>query len=199
MTDKPKPKTFVKYHERDALAKIADTQTPELTREELAEIQPHAMLGLPKEDKIRELVLNRPMTLKNVERGEPRLVELAIIMLKEGVSISQTARATELRPDVIREIRIKYEKQIGCLRGKTKEDFRLLAKMTQDALFERVQEGEMTPQQLGVIMGIATEKAELLDGNATQRVEKVEKEKFDDMEAVFAKMKKAKKPDIHDV
>ena len=48
-------------------------------------------------------------------------------------------------------------------------------------------------------MGIATEKAELLDGNATQRVEKVEKEKFDDMEAVFAKMKKAKKPDIHDV
>jgi len=112
-----------------------------------------------------------PVTLAHIRKNKPRLLNLAIQMLSNGISQRQTSEATSLSRQVIAQIMIQHEEQIGDARESAAKQARNVAKQTLDLMQERIEEGEISPNLLPVYFGVLTEKAELLTGQATQRTE----------------------------
>jgi len=158
------------------------------------DITPDSILGLPEEPEVLELAKRRPVTLKTIREHRPHVLSLALNMLRENLGIRQTAKACNLDTRTVTAIREEYKDSLPDLRDQAATSCRSLATQTLERMQEKIDADAVPVNLLPIYTGILLEKAELLSGGATQRVEEVKpQDDYKDLKDILSQMNKAAK------
>jgi len=167
---------------------------PQAFTDNLAAITPESVIGLPEEPEVLELARRAPVTLKNIRNQRPHVLALALNMLRQNLGIRETARATKLDPATVTAIREEYKDSLPDLRDQAATSCRSLATQTLERMQEKIDADAVPVNLLPIYTGILLEKAELLSGGATQRVEEVKpQDDYKDLKDILSQMNKAAK------
>jgi len=123
------------------------------------------------------------LTLERVRKFKPGRFMLAVQLLGEGLSQRQTAKATGLSRNVVAQI---YEAEADAIKPLNKETAKLARRVARMSLERLEEEIDQVPlASLAIIFGVTTDKAELLSGNATERIEHIKQEQFGDLDEIY--------------
>lgn len=92
-----------------------------------------------------------------------------VTALSEGFGIRQICRALHVSHHTVELVRLRESSLVATLKKGTVEKLRTFVRLASDRLIDEVY--DMKLESLPVAIGILTEKAQLLDGEATARVE----------------------------
>lgn len=108
----------------------------------------------------------RRYTRKDRTKAAALAANKSVTAVAEEMGVPRTTIAYWLeRPEFV-ELRRKTAAEMA-------EGSMVLAKLAQAELVRRIEDHEVEPKDLAVILGIAIDKAQLLDGKATSRTETV--------------------------
>jgi len=96
-------------------------------------------------------------------------------------SLRRTARRLSVSPNTVKGVLAEFEKagKLDALKQRLSEKLGIGVELATDLLNEKLEEGSVPANVLPIVIGVLTEKKELLDGNATQRVESTRAEPLD--------------------
>lgn len=129
-------------------------------------------------------------TGERVLRDRPALYESIVRALGEGMGIRQTARALDVHTDTVAAIRDRESHRVGTLKQVTASNLRRFAAVASERLLEEVD--KLAPLQLAIATGIAIDKSQLLEGQATSITEHRDTDKrIEDLDAIEAELTQA--------
>ena len=91
--------------------------------------------------------------------------------LANGRSVAKICRDYNVSPDVVIAVRRREGIHINQLKGLLSDKMALASQMATEAMIEGIMEGTIKHQNLAFATAVMTDKAMLLGGQATQRVE----------------------------
>jgi hypothetical protein len=96
-------------------------------------------------------------------------------------SLRKTARRLNISPNTIKGVLTVAEEsgKLDALKQRLSAKLGLTVELATDLLIEKLEEGSVQANVLPIVIGVCVEKKELLDGNATQRVEATRAEPLD--------------------
>lgn len=126
-------------------------------------------------------------TGERVERDRPQLYASIVAALGEGFGIRQSARAFRIHRDTVAAIRDRESARIGPLKQATARNLRRFAAIASERMLEEVD--TLSPLQLAIATGIAIDKSQLLEGQATSITEHRSADKrIEDLDTVIAEL-----------
>ncbi len=101
----------------------------------------------------------------------PEVYNAVVQALAEGMGIRQIARAFKVSANTVMSVREREKVVIDTDKERTVANLRALARASSERLLDELE--SIPIDKLAITMGIAVEKLQLLEGNATARVEHV--------------------------
>ncbi len=101
----------------------------------------------------------------------PEVYRAIVTCLAEGMGVRATARALKVSTNTVAAVREREGSSVETQKKETVSKLRQFARLGAERLLDEVD--KIPLQSLPIAIGIAVEKAELLDGGATARVEHV--------------------------
>lgn len=105
-------------------------------------------------------------------RQRPEVYRAIVTCLAEGIGVRATARALKVSTNTVAAVRAREGATVETQKKETVSQLRQFARLGAERLLDEVD--KIPLQSLPIAIGIAVEKAELLDGGATARVEHVQ-------------------------
>lgn len=125
-------------------------------------------------------------TLERLRKYKPEVYAQVISCLAEGLSMRATARMCKVARETVAQIQEVEVEAIRPLKEMMAGKTRIAAKMCLERIIEDMD--KIPAQTLPILFGVLTEKAELLDGNATHRVDHKNKEKVSDLASIIQRL-----------
>lgn len=120
-------------------------------------------------DALEAMEVHGDFTGERLFRFKPHLYQAIVIGLAEGLGIRQLSRAFKVSPNTVMAVRDREHSAIETEKIKISTTLRRFVQVAAERLLEEVNEIDI--DKLGVPLGIAVDKLQLLDGQPTQRVE----------------------------
>jgi hypothetical protein len=124
----------------------------------------------------KQFIHSGKITCKNEE-----FASLIVSTYLASGSLRRTAKRLSVSPNTVKGVLAEFEKvgKLDALKQRLSEKLGLGVELATDLLNEKLEEGSVPANVLPIVIGVLTEKKELLDGNATQRVESTRAEPLD--------------------
>lgn len=120
-------------------------------------------------------------------KTDPDKYRMIVNALAEGMAIRQIARAFKVSPGTVNAVKENEVIPIGAQKEKLANKLHTLAKMSVERLID---ENDKIPlNSLAVVVGIAVEKMQLLQGEATQRIESTKGPSMEDFNKYLESLK----------
>jgi transcriptional regulator with XRE-family HTH domain len=120
-------------------------------------------------------------------KTDPGKYRMIVDALAEGMAIRQIARAFKVSPGTVNAVKENEVIPIGAQKEKLANKLHTLAKMGVERLID---ENDKIPlNSLAVVVGIAIEKMQLLQGEATQRIESTKAPSMEDFNKYLETLK----------
>lgn len=108
-------------------------------------------------------------TGERIKRDRPDIYEAVLMAGAEGMGIRQTARALNIHRDTVAAIFEREPDRIGTLKERTVRNLDRFITVASERMLEEVDDYSLA--QLGIGMGIAVDKRQLLSGQVTSITE----------------------------
>ncbi len=125
-------------------------------------------------------------TLDRLRKYKPEKYKQIVSFLAEGLSQRATARMCKVARETIAAVADAEQDTIRPLKDIMAGKTRAAANMCLERIVEEMD--NIPADKLGILFGILTDKAELLSGNATQRVEHASQETVSDLATVLDRL-----------
>jgi len=135
-------------------------------------------------------------TAERLRTTRPKLYTFVAELLAEpGISYRAITKATGCHHNTLKAVEASDPKLIAAEKERVSAAYRQIRNLTADTIIEALTgDDAIKPttttdlQKLAIVGGIATEKAELLSGNPTQRVARPNEERLEDLEKHFKQL-----------
>jgi hypothetical protein len=155
-----------------------------------------ALLPDDPESVAKALEVSGDYTLERVHAHRPEACQVAVLLLKSGIGLMRIAKALRMSTNTISMLRdeagIRPEDQTAALAKASA----LVAALSAERLIDRLEDpttaAEIPARDLAIIHGVGVDKAQLLSGGATARIEHVEGVSVDDAMKEYVRLRQAR-------
>lgn len=140
---------------------------------------------------------------KGVTTGErlfqqrPKVYKAVVAALAEGtIGIRAICRAFNVHPNTVHAVMDREKISIETLKTQTINNLRKVAALGSERLMELVNDGSVKPGELAILLGVTVDKLQLLQGEATSRVEHVQAPSHDDINSYIDSLPSANAVEI---
>ena len=133
---------------------------------------PSLFLVSTEEDANQEMERRGEFTAERLMESRPTIYRAIVDGLGQGLGVRQLCRAYRVSHHTVSAVMARESQAVATLKERTVATLRTFGRLAADRLLDEVD--QIPIQSLPIALGIAVEKAELLAGGATSRIEHTE-------------------------